>query len=163
MHTYILLYQLYCTFNTCSSYNMNEMLQRYYSAENLQGSGQCRLRLISLKMLYLFPLPISLVFQATKLDDCFVRREPLGVVLIIGAWNYPLHLILLPLIGAIAAGTIYIFFCYIPFKYRGVMHLVFILKGAPVTFLALLPKTVCHDSPVVSFYSKHSGWVRILI
>uniref|UniRef100_A0A671P8L7 Aldehyde dehydrogenase 3 family, member B1 n=1 Tax=Sinocyclocheilus anshuiensis TaxID=1608454 RepID=A0A671P8L7_9TELE len=40
---------------------------------------------------------------ATKLDDCFVRREPLGVVLVIGAWNYPLQLILLPLIGAIAA------------------------------------------------------------
>lgn len=42
---------------------------------------------------------------ATKLDDCFVRREPLGLVLIIGAWNYPLQLILLPLIGAIAAGN----------------------------------------------------------
>ncbi|XP_060757307.1 aldehyde dehydrogenase family 3 member B1 [Neoarius graeffei] len=42
---------------------------------------------------------------ATKLDDCFVRREPLGVVLIIGAWNYPLQLIFAPLIGAIAAGN----------------------------------------------------------
>lgn len=42
---------------------------------------------------------------ATQLDDCFVRREPLGVVLIIGAWNYPLQLILNPLIGAIAAGN----------------------------------------------------------
>ncbi|XP_054464294.1 aldehyde dehydrogenase family 3 member B1 [Anoplopoma fimbria] len=42
---------------------------------------------------------------ATKLDDCFVRREPLGVVLIIGPWNYPLHLLLLPLVGAIAAGN----------------------------------------------------------
>ncbi|KAF7698284.1 aldehyde dehydrogenase family 3 member B1 [Silurus meridionalis] len=41
----------------------------------------------------------------TKLDDCFVRREPLGVVLIIGAWNYPLQLILAPLVGAIAAGN----------------------------------------------------------
>ena len=43
-------------------------------------------------------------FQATKLDDCFVRREPLGVVLIIGPWNYPLQLLLLPMVGAIAAG-----------------------------------------------------------
>ncbi|XP_062295085.1 aldehyde dehydrogenase family 3 member B1 [Scomber scombrus] len=42
---------------------------------------------------------------ATKLDDCFIRREPLGVVLIIGAWNYPLQLLLLPLVGAIAAGN----------------------------------------------------------
>ncbi|XP_056263471.1 aldehyde dehydrogenase family 3 member B1 [Pseudoliparis swirei] len=42
---------------------------------------------------------------ATKLDDCFVRREALGVVLIIGPWNYPLHLLLLPLVSAIAAGN----------------------------------------------------------
>ncbi|XP_035036161.1 aldehyde dehydrogenase family 3 member B1 [Hippoglossus stenolepis] len=42
---------------------------------------------------------------ATKLDDCFVRREPLGVVLIIGAWNYPLQLLILPMVGAIAAGN----------------------------------------------------------
>ncbi|KAM9843827.1 aldehyde dehydrogenase family 3 member B1 isoform 1-T3 [Aulostomus maculatus] len=43
--------------------------------------------------------------MATKLDDCFVRREPLGVVLIIGTWNYPLQLVLSPMIGAIAAGN----------------------------------------------------------
>ncbi|TSK87486.1 Aldehyde dehydrogenase family 3 member B1 [Bagarius yarrelli] len=42
---------------------------------------------------------------ATKLDDCFIRREPLGVVLIIGAWNYPFQLVLAPLIAAIAAGS----------------------------------------------------------
>ena len=34
-----------------------------------------------------------------------IYREPLGVVLIIGPWNYPLQLILVPLIGAIAAGN----------------------------------------------------------
>lgn len=45
------------------------------------------------------------------LDDCFIRMEPLGVVLIIGAWNYPLQLIVLPLIGAIAAGTS-MFYCH---------------------------------------------------
>ncbi|XP_041813416.1 aldehyde dehydrogenase family 3 member B1 [Chelmon rostratus] len=42
---------------------------------------------------------------ATRFDDCFIRREPLGVVLIIGPWNYPLQLLLLPLVGAIAAGN----------------------------------------------------------
>ena len=31
--------------------------------------------------------------------------DPYGVVLIIGAWNYPLHLTLGPLAGAIAAGN----------------------------------------------------------
>lgn len=34
-----------------------------------------------------------------------VYSEPLGVVLVIGAWNYPLQLIISPLIGAIAAGN----------------------------------------------------------
>src|SRR5262249_49724612 len=33
-----------------------------------------------------------------------VYREPLGVVLIIGAWNYPVQLSLAPLIGGVAAG-----------------------------------------------------------
>jgi aldehyde dehydrogenase (NAD+) len=35
----------------------------------------------------------------------YIYREPLGVTLIIGAWNYPLHLVLVPLIGAMAAGN----------------------------------------------------------
>eukprot|EP00941_MAST-03F_sp_MAST-3F-sp1_P001586 g1586.t1 len=32
-------------------------------------------------------------------------RDPLGVILIIGAWNYPIHLTLAPLAGAIAGGN----------------------------------------------------------
>ena len=35
----------------------------------------------------------------------FVEREPVGVALIIGAWNYPLQLCLAPLIGALAGGN----------------------------------------------------------
>lgn len=34
-----------------------------------------------------------------------IHREPLGVVLVIAPWNYPLQLALSPLIGAIAAGN----------------------------------------------------------
>ncbi|KAJ1944909.1 hypothetical protein FBU59_002466 [Linderina macrospora] len=34
-----------------------------------------------------------------------VRKEPLGTVVIIGPWNYPIRLILLPLVGALAAGN----------------------------------------------------------
>ena len=34
-----------------------------------------------------------------------VIREPLGVVLIIGPWNYPFQLLINPLVGAIAAGN----------------------------------------------------------
>jgi aldehyde dehydrogenase (NAD+) len=35
----------------------------------------------------------------------FVMKEPLGVVLIIGPWNYPFQLLLTPMVGAIAAGN----------------------------------------------------------
>ena len=35
----------------------------------------------------------------------YIIHEPLGVVLIIGPWNYPLQLLLTPLVGAIAAGN----------------------------------------------------------
>lgn len=41
----------------------------------------------------------------TLSDEVYVRPEPLGVVLIIGPWNYPWSLTLLPLVGAIAAGN----------------------------------------------------------
>jgi aldehyde dehydrogenase (NAD+) len=34
-----------------------------------------------------------------------IVREPLGVVLIIGPWNYPFQLVVYPLVGAIAAGN----------------------------------------------------------
>ncbi|MBD2493703.1 aldehyde dehydrogenase [Nostoc sp. FACHB-280] len=34
-----------------------------------------------------------------------IYAEPLGVVLIIGPWNYPFNLIIAPLVGAIAAGN----------------------------------------------------------
>jgi aldehyde dehydrogenase (NAD+) len=34
-----------------------------------------------------------------------ILREPLGVVLIIGSWNYPIQLVLIPLVAAIAAGN----------------------------------------------------------
>ncbi|KAJ1731780.1 hypothetical protein LPJ72_003763 [Coemansia sp. Benny D160-2] len=42
---------------------------------------------------------------AFMLSKAQVRREPLGTVLVIGAWNYPIRLALLPLVGAIAAGN----------------------------------------------------------
>jgi len=35
----------------------------------------------------------------------FIQAEPYGVALIIGPWNYPLQLLLLPLVGALAAGN----------------------------------------------------------
>ncbi|WP_459979985.1 aldehyde dehydrogenase family protein, partial [Mycobacterium avium] len=35
----------------------------------------------------------------------WVQYDPLGVVLIIGPWNYPLYLSLAPLVAAVAAGN----------------------------------------------------------
>ena len=37
--------------------------------------------------------------------DQQVKPDPYGVVLIIGAWNYPVNLLLNPVCGAVAAGN----------------------------------------------------------
>ncbi|PKN51912.1 MAG: aldehyde dehydrogenase family protein [Deltaproteobacteria bacterium HGW-Deltaproteobacteria-13] len=39
------------------------------------------------------------------LSSSMVHQEPYGVALIIGPWNYPLQLVIAPLIGAMAAGN----------------------------------------------------------
>ncbi|GAA6623577.1 aldehyde dehydrogenase [Scytonema sp. NUACC26] len=46
--------------------------------------------------------PVSLQFFPASAQ---IYPEPLGVVLIIGPWNYPFHLVFSPLVGAIAAGN----------------------------------------------------------
>ncbi|CAG9856420.1 unnamed protein product [Phyllotreta striolata] len=38
-------------------------------------------------------------------DDLYIYKEPYGVVLVIGAWNYPILVLLAPVVGAIAAGN----------------------------------------------------------
>lgn len=40
-----------------------------------------------------------------KLDTITLQPEPYGVTLVIGAWNYPINLLLCPFVGAIAAGN----------------------------------------------------------
>lgn len=35
----------------------------------------------------------------------YVRPEPLGVVCVIGTWNYPVNLLLMPLVAALGAGN----------------------------------------------------------
>ncbi|KAK7598208.1 hypothetical protein V9T40_006443 [Parthenolecanium corni] len=42
---------------------------------------------------------------ANLLDDVLIYKDPYGVVLVVGAWNYPAQLCLLPVSGAIAAGN----------------------------------------------------------
>lgn len=38
-------------------------------------------------------------------DKVVIQKDPYGVVLIIGAWNYPFQLCMVPMIGALAAGN----------------------------------------------------------
>ncbi|XP_004618540.2 aldehyde dehydrogenase family 3 member B2-like [Sorex araneus] len=40
-----------------------------------------------------------------QLSNTFIRKEPYGLVLIMAPWNYPVHLTLIPLVGALAAGN----------------------------------------------------------
>jgi aldehyde dehydrogenase (NAD+) len=47
-------------------------------------------------------VPIPVVLQPAR---AVILREPLGVALVIGPWNYPVHLLLLPMAAAIAAGN----------------------------------------------------------
>jgi aldehyde dehydrogenase (NAD+) len=50
------------------------------------------------------PQKVSTVIELFP-SSAWIEPQPLGVVLIIGAWNYPFDLIISPLIGAIAAGN----------------------------------------------------------
>lgn len=45
---------------------------------------------------------VPLVQQPAR---AYVRHEPLGVALVIAPWNYPIQLLLLPMVSAIAAGN----------------------------------------------------------
>jgi aldehyde dehydrogenase (NAD+) len=50
------------------------------------------------------PVKVSTPLMAQP-GKSYMRSEPLGVALIIGAWNYPFQLVITPLIAAIAAGN----------------------------------------------------------
>ncbi|OBZ87681.1 Aldehyde dehydrogenase, dimeric NADP-preferring [Choanephora cucurbitarum] len=51
------------------------------------------------------PTPTTKRFVMNAADKTYVRKEAKGVVLILGAWNYPINLLLMPVVGAIAAGN----------------------------------------------------------
>ena len=39
------------------------------------------------------------------MDTTYIKREPYGVAMVLGAWNYPVQLSLAPVCGALAAGN----------------------------------------------------------
>lgn len=50
------------------------------------------------------PRPVSKSMMTIS-DQVYIQPEPLGVVLVIGAWNYPWAVTIGPLVGAMAAGN----------------------------------------------------------
>lgn len=61
---------------------------------------------VALKNLHKWMRPRRAATNLVNLpSSSFIHYEPLGVVFIIAPWNYPLQLLLVPLVGAIAAGN----------------------------------------------------------
>jgi len=50
-------------------------------------------------------VPTPMTVSATKMGKSYIRKEPKGVILIIGPWNFPVELVLHPLVCAISAGN----------------------------------------------------------
>ncbi|XP_010293882.1 PREDICTED: fatty aldehyde dehydrogenase-like, partial [Phaethon lepturus] len=74
-----------------------------YSHEILGVLGELALAMDKLPS-WAAPQPVKKNLLTMR-DEAYICPEPLGVVLIIGAWNYPFVLVMQPLIGAIAAGN----------------------------------------------------------
>ncbi|KAM9320656.1 aldehyde dehydrogenase family 3 member A2-like [Gastrophryne carolinensis] len=74
-----------------------------YSYEIMGLLGEINLMLDNLAD-WAAPQPVKKNLM-TMGSDVFINYEPLGVVLVIGAWNYPLVVCLKPVVGAIAAGN----------------------------------------------------------
>ena len=69
------------------------------------GSVRAEIALVLKKLnAWTRPRKVSMPF-ALRPATASIVRQPLGTVLIISPWNYPIHLLLMPLIGAIAAGN----------------------------------------------------------
>lgn len=61
---------------------------------------------VALKNLHHWMAPVSAGTNLVNFPSSSkIYRDPLGVVLIIAPWNYPLQLLLIPLVGAIAGGN----------------------------------------------------------
>lgn len=73
-----------------------------YSHEILGVLGELALAMDKLPS-WAAPQPVKKNLLTMR-DEAYIYSEPLGVVLIMGAWNYPFVLIMQPLVGAIAAG-----------------------------------------------------------
>lgn len=71
--------------------------------ETLGVESEINLALKKLKE-WAAPRPVNKSLMTIS-DQVYIQPEPLGVVLVIGAWNYPWAVTIGPLVGAIAAGN----------------------------------------------------------
>lgn len=71
--------------------------------ETLGVESEINLALKKLKE-WAAPRPVNKSLMTIS-DQVYIQPEPLGVVLVIGAWNYPWAVTVGPLVGAIAAGN----------------------------------------------------------
>ena len=51
------------------------------------------------------PQKVVPIVQARALYSTHIQHQPLGIVLVIGAWNYPIQLTLVPLVGVLMSGN----------------------------------------------------------
>ncbi|KAI8890009.1 aldehyde dehydrogenase [Backusella circina FSU 941] len=66
--------------------------------------GECEYMIKNLDS-FVKPGTVEKQYMISAVSTMSVRKEPKGVVMVIGSWNYPLQLTLLPVVGAIAAGN----------------------------------------------------------
>uniref|UniRef100_A0A674HD61 Aldehyde dehydrogenase family 3 member A2 n=1 Tax=Taeniopygia guttata TaxID=59729 RepID=A0A674HD61_TAEGU len=83
--------------------DLNKCGPSAYSHEILGVLGELALTMEKLPS-WAAPQPVKKNLLTMR-DEAYIGYEPLGVVLVIGAWNYPFVLVMQPLIGAIAAGN----------------------------------------------------------
>uniref|UniRef100_A0A3Q3E4G5 Aldehyde dehydrogenase n=1 Tax=Labrus bergylta TaxID=56723 RepID=A0A3Q3E4G5_9LABR len=81
--------------------NKSEVGTQLYETLGLEGEISLAIR--KLKE-WAAPRPVEKNLLTIS-DTVYIQPEPLGVVLVIGAWNYPWAVTIQPLVGAIAAGN----------------------------------------------------------
>lgn len=79
--------------------------QEYYMGESSAIKNELKETLHNLHH-WMKPTSVSTpMFQLKGLSSSYIQPTPLGVVLIICPWNYPINLVLTPVLGAISAGN----------------------------------------------------------
>ena len=101
-----------CHFMSSRTNNTNSLSQSEVGIQLFETLGlESEIQLV-IKNLKKWAAPRAVEKNLVTLSDTlYIQPEPLGVVLVIGAWNYPWAVTLFPLIGAIAAGTLCVCVC----------------------------------------------------